>query len=63
MRKLIICTLLFLLAACSAKDGLPSIPPADTNCVQPNQTQPIDGGLGGTGVLPEENCPTNDGQI
>jgi len=64
MRKPIICTLLFLLTACSANNSYsPTKPIVDTPCNQPQSTEPIEGGLGGTGALPEENCPTNDGQI
>lgn len=58
MKNILISALLLLLSACSAKMKLPDNPgPApEVICKQPQSTEPVDGGLGGTGALPEENC-------
>ncbi len=54
MKKLFILIILLTLSACASTKELP---PPEINCSQPQVNEPIDGGLGGTGALPNESCP------
>ncbi len=50
---------LLLLAGCTAAHP-PLSDRQGEECVQPDPQDPIDGGMGGTGVSPENKCPPGD---
>ncbi|MCP4071843.1 MAG: hypothetical protein GY742_08910 [Hyphomicrobiales bacterium] len=57
MKSILACVTLLMFAACSQTTQIPTDAPA-VNCAQPQKPnqEPIEGGIGGTGALPEEDC-------
>jgi hypothetical protein len=55
MKSILLCTALLVLAACAQTTRQPPVPPT-VDCTRPSQPDPVDGGIGGTGVVLDEHC-------